>query len=331
MNDSEACSPRQAGWIDRSDRSRLVVEGAERSALLHSLTTQDINGLAPGRGAEAFFTSLQGKTLAYVTIHAEPDRLWIRGDSGLVERIGAHLDKYGLFHQAAWSDVGPSTREWHLRGPDARTILNDHGCAPGEPADPRGLDVERTSLAGVPIVLIRESPTGIDGWTVIAEQSAAAEVDRVLRDSGAVEISPAAWESSRIESGTLVDGRDVSADNLPQEFDRDARAIHFRKGCYLGQETVARLDAMGHVNRILRGFRLSPGPVPAPGTLLLGPDGRTVGKITSAAESPERPGPIALGFVRTQFAEPGTGLRVASDGDDRTATVASLPPAGGPG
>lgn len=328
MNDSRPIRP-ASGWIRRHDRSRLVVQGPERSAFLHNLTTQNVNGLAPGDGAEAFVTSPQGKTLAFVSIHAEPDRLWLRSDAGLADRIGAHLSKYGLFNDATWSDVGPSTREWHVCGPEAESILKAGGCLPGTSGTPLG--IERTSFAGVPVAVIPESPVGGNGWTLIADEPVSAELERALMGSSAVEIDPAAWESWRIEAGTLVDGVDVSPENLPQELDRDSRTISFHKGCYLGQETVARLDALGHVNRILRGFLLAAGPVPNPGATLIGPDGKAVGKITSSAGSPNRSGPIALGFVRTRFAEPGTILRVEATGPDaQTATVATLPLTIGP-
>ncbi len=131
----------------------------------------------------------------------------------------------------------------------------------------------------------------------------------------------------RIEAGTPVFGRDVTEKNLPQEFARDDRAISFVKGCYLGQETVARIDAVGHVNQILKGLAFEPGTAcPAPGSALES-DGKRVGTITSAVDSPWRAHPVALGLIRTGHAAAGTVLRVASEGEGppAVATVRDLP------
>ena len=113
------------------------------------------------------------------------------------------------------------------------------------------------------------------------------------------------FEALRIEAGTPVFGEEVTEKNLPQEFARDDRAISFVKGCYLGQETVARIDALGHVNQVLKGLAFEPGSeCPAPGAGLEA-DGKRVGVITSAAMSPWRGHPVALGMVRISHARPG--------------------------
>jgi folate-binding protein YgfZ len=135
------------------------------------------------------------------------------------------------------------------------------------------------------------------------------------------------FEILRIEAGTPVFGKDVTEKNLPQEFARDDRAISFVKGCYLGQETVARIDAVGHVNQVLKGLSFEPGTAcPAPGSALEA-DGKRVGTITSAVDSPGRGHPVALGLIRTGFASAGTVLQVSIEGDRPTAvaTVRDLP------
>jgi folate-binding protein YgfZ len=116
----------------------------------------------------------------------------------------------------------------------------------------------------------------------------------------------------------------VTIDNLPQEVGRDARTISFVKGCYLGQETVARIDAIGHVNKVLRGFQFSAREEIAPGTAL-GKDGKTVGSITSTAVDPRNGRTVGLGYVRVQHADAGTTLDVLGEATGTTALVTGFP------
>src|SRR4029077_16139845 len=121
--------------------------------------------------------------------------------------------------------------------------------------------------------IVCESPTKGTGLTVIGEKTAARSVMESLlthgRDLGLIEVDAATFETLRIEAGTPVFGKEVTEKNLPQEFGRDDRAINYVKGCYLGQETVARIDALGHVNQVLKGLSFEPGSaVPEPGSVL---------------------------------------------------------------
>ena len=120
-----------------------------------------------------------------------------------------------------------------------------------------------TEIGGNAVRLVRESPALPRGLTVIGELAAAASVkERLLehgRDLGLIEVDADSFDVLRIEAGTPVFGKDVTDKNLPQEFGRDDRAINFVKGCYLGQETVARIDALGHVNQLLKGLSFEPG------------------------------------------------------------------------
>ena len=134
------------------------------------------------------------------------------------------------------------------------------------------------------------------------------------------------FEVLRIEAGTPVFGKDITEKNLPQEIGRDARAINFVKGCYLGQETVARLDALGHVNQMLKGLVFEPGSAcPEPGCGLE-EEGKRAGEITSSAFAPVRNAPIALAMIRTKSSAPGTKVQIAlAGGSFVSAIVSDLP------
>jgi folate-binding protein YgfZ len=137
---------------------------------------------------------------------------------------------------------------------------------------------------------------------------------------GVIECDPQIAEIIRLEAGVPLYGVDITDENLPQEVNRNAQAISFTKGCYLGQETVARIDALGHVNKLLVGLKFAGETVPATGTELTA-QGKAVGQVTSAVYSPRLKAPLALGYVRTGHHE--VGDRVESSVG--TAEVISLP------
>ena len=220
-----------------------------------------------------------------------------------------HFQKYGVFDEISLDDRSDSTFEFHLAGPTREQLVRR---AVGEMPEAADLAHRAASLAGRPVLIVRESPTGRPGLTLIGPRSGAAAVSESLRlkraGSGMVEIDLECFDVLRIEAGTPVFGRDVTEKNLPQEIGRDTRAINFVKGCYLGQETVARIDALGHVNQILTGLRLEPsaGCPSAPGSALLA-DGKRVGTVTSSAFSPGWNSSIALGMMGASLIPPWHG------------------------
>jgi folate-binding protein YgfZ len=313
------------GLIDRSARVRLAVTGPDRVKFLHNLTTNDVKRLAVGRGCEAFVTSLQGKTLGYVTLLAAEDRILLRTDPGGLEFLLPHFAKYGALEDVTWEDVSAATFELHLAGPNARVLVERTGGAIPDETDFCHL---RTTIAGREAWVVSESPAGPPGLTLIGLRPDLPEIATALRQQGGtlgwVEVDPETAEALRIEAGTPAFGRDVRPENLPQELGRDDRAISFVKGCYLGQETVARIDALGHVNKILKGLRIGGQEVPAAGTALE-IAGKAVGTITSAALPPAAAGPIALAYLKVACAAPGTEVTIAGGAGPGTAVVLDLP------
>ncbi|APW60431.1 YgfZ/GcvT domain-containing protein [Paludisphaera borealis] len=324
--DSYRAVDEAVGWIDRSSRSRLEISGPDAAKFLHNLTTNDIKRLPQGRGCEAFVTSPQGKTLAYISVLARPDALLVRSDPDGLALALPHLRKYGVFDDVTLVDRTEDSREYHLAGPVCEAWLASVGGTAPEADD---LAFVVTRVLGRDVLCIRESPTGRSGLTLIAFGSDASELGEALRSasSGPVEIDAETFEALRIEAGTPVFGREATESNLPQEIGRDDRAINFVKGCYLGQETVARLDALGHVNRIVKGLRFEPGaPCPPPGAVLEA-DGKRVGVVTSSAFSPGWKSCVGLGLVRVSHSAPGTTLAWvgAEDSTSYAATVCDLP------
>jgi tRNA-modifying protein YgfZ len=311
------------GLVDRSDRVRLEITGPDRAKFLHNLTTNEIKRMAVGRGCEAFVTSPQGKTIGYMIILTADDRIIARADPGGAELALPHFRKYGVFDDASIDDVSTSTFELHLLGPEAIELARrTAGRLPEETEYAHVV----TEIGGNAVRLVRESPALPRGLTVIGDLAAAASIKETLlehgRDLGLVEVDAASFDVLRIEAGTPVFGKEVTDKNLPQEFGRDDRAISFVKGCYLGQETVARIDALGHVNQVLKGLCFAPGSsVPEPGWVLEH-DGKRVGLVSSAAFSPVRDAVVGLGMIRTTHTQPGIRLSVKSP--ERTGSAEAI-------
>jgi folate-binding protein YgfZ len=276
------------GVADLTGRTLLEIRGADRTQFLHAFCTSDIKTLTPGQGCEAFITSPQGKTLGHVLIFCEADRFWLDTSPGQAAGLIAHFDKYVISEDVQFIDRTDETGILLVAGKVAPQTI-------GNSSNPQ-------RVAPVPYVV-----NAFFAWLV--RRDVAAGIDSLVR-AGALLCADAAVEARRIESGFPLFGRDITDDNLPQEVGRDAQAISFTKGCYLGQETVARIDALGHVNRKLVGMKFHAAEPPPVGCRLLFGD-KEVGRVTSAAWSPALDAPLALGYVRTLHARPGTALSSA--------------------
>jgi tRNA-modifying protein YgfZ len=308
-----------AGIVDRSNRVRVEISGPDRAKLLQNLTTNEVKGLAVGRGCEAFVTSTEGTTLGYVILLVAADRILVRSDPGGMELALPHFRKYGVFDDVTIQDVSAGTFEFHLLGAEAENHLRR---ALGQLPARGEYRHSHVLLEGQPVHVVCEAPAGLYGFSVIGAKPAAASLWSMLlaRGRGArlIEIDAETYEVLRIAAGTPVFGKDITEKNLPQEIGHDERAISFVKGCYLGQETVARLDALGQVRQVLRGLLFMPGSAcPPPGSSLWHIE-QQVGVITSSAFSPVRNAPLALGMVRTVVARRGTVLAVHLPGQSET-------------
>ncbi len=251
QTDYEALSS-GAGLVDFGDRTLIEIAGEDRAKFLHNLCTNEIRKLAPGAGCEAFLTNVQGKILAHVLVFSGPDSLVLETVPGQAETILAHLDRYLIREKVELSDRSLDWSEWLLAGPQAESLLT--GLTGG--ASPAALFAsQKSQIAGHEVWLRRVDLAGPHGFLIDCRRADAAAIGQGFVDVGARRVGLEAFEARRIEVGFPFYGADISDKNLPQELARDNRAISFTKGCYLGQETVARIDALGHVNQTLVGVR----------------------------------------------------------------------------
>jgi folate-binding protein YgfZ len=306
-----------AGLVDLGHRTQIELRGADRATFLHNLCTQEIRKLTIGAGCETFLTSVQGKTLAHVFVFGTPESLVLETVAREAEKILKHLDHYLVCEQVTLTDRSDQWSELYLGGPHSERVLDK---LTGTRLSEARLAHAAATLGGRPVWLRRADLAGRVGFLVNARSDDVEAVRAALCEAGAVACGAEAFEAARIEWGFPLFGRDITDKNFPQEVARDSLAISFVKGCYLGQETVARIDALGHVNRTLAGLRFLGATIPPTGLEIRVAD-QTIGQVTSTAYSPRLGAPLALGYVRRGSNAPGT--RLTSDLGD--AEVIPLP------
>lgn len=294
-----------AGYILCPDRTRIELSGPDRAAFLHNLCTNDIRRLSPGEGCEAFLTSVQGKILADVNVFQGQEALWLDTVPGQGETIAPHLDRYLIREKV---EIHDRTGEWSgllLSGKRSKELLQELGTAV-----PAGGNFSHTfsHFTDNAIWIAQLDLLGPDCFLLGCSQDTMPAVEERFANAGIVRCDHGMLETLRIEQGHPWYGVDITEKSLPQEVGKDQRAISFTKGCYLGQETVARIDALGHVNWQLVRLKLSDGsPVPDKGEEVQ-LQGRPMGAITSAVYSPRFQAPVAFARVRSEAADAGATL-----------------------
>lgn len=300
-----------AAFIDRGDRVRMEFAGPKAGETLNGLLTNDIAKLSPGSGCYAAALTNKGKVIADVRVFAREDGRYIVDTSAAAgPGFVAMVRKYVNPRLAKYRDISAEYGDLTTIGP-----ATEGDAVPQIPF---------ASVAAPDGGLVARIPDfGVSATAIIAPRAFLEGRIGSLR-AEMPEMDTATSELMRIEAGRPLWGIDMDENTLAQEaaLDRaDLNAISFDKGCYTGQETVARVHFRGHVNRTLRGLR-SDAPLVS-GALLLADDGKEVGEVRSVAQSP-RLGAIALSYVRREI-EDGAQLTVKSGNGERRATVVALP------
>jgi tRNA-modifying protein YgfZ len=331
--DEQRALRKGCGLLDRSERGKLALTGSGALEFLNGQVTNELADLRAGEGRYAAFLTVKGKMLGDVRILAVGDAMADPDEAAITPPAELVLDTertalQALFDMIRRYKIGFDV-ELHKRtlergmlsliGPAALAALGDDGSAAqaggvGRLAGAPEHVNARVSVDGVTALAVR-TDVGVD---LICDAVDTARWTSALVARGAQVVSEQAAECLRVESGRPRFGVDMDDTTIPQEAGLNERAVSFTKGCYVGQETVARLFYKGKPNRHLRGLRLS-APATTGEGLRLGE--RTVGHIGSAVVSPTL-GPIALALVRRE-AEPGATISVGEHAT--TAVVAELP------
>ncbi len=292
----------RSGYIALKDWSVVTLAGTDRQSFLHNMCTNEINKLTVGEGCEAFCTDVKGKILAHLWVLLLENRTTLLSVPNQAEQIVSHLDRYIIREDVQLADQSRVEAWTLLAGAQADGILNDAGV---ELAKPWQSATYR--LGGAEGLLVRFALPGRNAYLLSTSCEQVASLHRLLNEAGAIACGEQAWTTLRVETGWPLFGTDFNHSHLPQEVARDAQAISFTKGCYLGQETVARIDALGHVNNRLVTLRFAEGATPKPGTPITQQQ-QQVGMATTIGRLPRSKAHLALGMVRRGSNEVGAVL-----------------------
>ncbi|HXD22449.1 MAG TPA: glycine cleavage T C-terminal barrel domain-containing protein [Gemmatimonadaceae bacterium] len=317
-----------AGIVDRSARLRLLVGGAQAQETITGLVTNDVAALRPGAGQYAAALTAKGKIIADVRIFSRSEDLLLDVPAAAAGGFMAMIRKYVNPRLARYADVSAILRTVGVFGPRAHSVVGSVLAAEGAPeaavAALRGLADHHHSafnFGGANLFVARAPDLGGEGFDVFAPVELAGTLWARLVHAGGTQVGRDAAEIARVEAGRPAWGTDMDETTLAQEANFDALdGISYTKGCYTGQETVARVHFRGHVNRILRGVQ-SAAAIPSGAELFAGE--RSVGQMKSSVRSP-RLGPIGLAMVRADVAT-DTEVTARWDGGETAAHVRATP------
>jgi len=294
-----------AAFAPLNDRAFLRITGSDATRWLNGMVTNSIQSLAPGEGNYNFLLNAQGRIQGDCTIYRDGDEFLLETSANQIEAIQSHLDHFIIMDDVELSPEYTEKQGLLLLGPKTSTILPMLGLPT---LDPLRL-VHAPSTHGS-VLRLTPSAGSVPRYELWAEAAAIASLRDALLAAGATEVSATALEHLRLLEATPRFGQDIRDRDLPQET-AQTHALHFSKGCYLGQEIVERIRSRGQVHRTFTAFRLTPNSestgsealptLPTP----LEANGKTVGELTSAVLIPLPEGPtlFALGYVRREALE----------------------------
>ena len=307
----------RAAFIHQQNAGYLCIRGADRRTFLQRQSTNDLNLLAPDRLLATVLTSPSARILDVFMLYEEgPDTVAALSLPGQAARTFQYLKSRIFFmDKVTLEDASAAFAQFDLIGPQAPSVLQGLGLTQVLVEN----QLLQTALAGIPVTLFQLDGFG---YRLVSDSRDVAGVLSTLAGAGVEQLSNESYEVLRVEAGLPAANAELTEDYTPLETGLD-RAVSDSKGCYTGQEVIARQLTYDKVTQRLVGLRLN---APAsPGERLLSPsEGRSAGKVTSAVTSP-RFGPIALGVVRRPYDVPGTRLALSSNPGAPEATVTPLP------
>ncbi|NER80766.1 MAG: folate-binding protein YgfZ [Leptolyngbya sp. SIO1D8] len=299
---------------DRSHWGRLRISDSDRLRFLHNQTTNEVQQLQPGQGCDSVFVTSTARTLDLATVYVDDDSVLLFVSPGQAFVLSQWMDRYIFFSDKVQiADETETTIAFTLLGPDSLPLLSRLGVeALDTTADGRH---QQVSLQGIETFVAIGSGLALPGFTLIAAAESGAALWQCLLEAGAVPLGEQVWQQLRIEQGRPMPGLELTEDYNPLEAAL-WQAVSFEKGCYIGQETIARLNTYQGVKQQLWGLSLS-SPV-EPGASVMVEDSK-VGVLTSCVQTPT--GIRGLGYVRTKAGGKGLMVKVG----DATAEVVEIP------
>jgi len=318
-----------AGIIDLSFRSRLCLGGADRVRFLNGQVTNNVKDLRPGLGCYAALVTGKGRLESDLHIYNLGNELLLDFEPGLAAAVSARLEKYIIADDVQIVDVAAHYGLISVEGPAARSAVDALKVGVELPMEPARVATVNDSALGE-IYLISHPRLGTSGYDLFVPQHSMVAVWEKLvatsDASGARASGWQAWEMARMEAGIPRFGIDMDETNLAPEAGLDQRAISYSKGCYIGQEVIARIRTYGQVAKALRRLRLADDlkNLPLNGDKLFH-NGAEVGYLTSALASPTLRSNIAFGYVRKEINQIGAKLTIRVGREESEVTIVGLP------
>jgi folate-binding protein YgfZ len=289
---------RSAAWFDLGARGEIFATGEDRARLLHNITTNHIQQLQPGQGCYAFLLNVQGRIQADLNVLVFADHIQLDTEPEAGGRVFRHIDHYVIADDVTLEDATAQFAVLAVEGPQAAQALAAAGIpAPAAPY---------SHLEARALVVARITATGAPGFRLFVPAAAKEETIALLEGAGIPAAGAEAARTVRLEHFKPRFGEDIPDTALPHET-QQLYAVHFNKGCYLGQEIVERVRSRGMVHRLLAGLVIDGNQPPAAGAPVLAA-GAEAGKITSAAFSPALDRVVALAYLRREHAQPDSTL-----------------------
>ncbi len=303
--------------VDLSHHGKLKFSGADAVDFLHGMLSNRVKDLRPGEGVYATFLSRQGKFVADLHLYRNEADLAAFLAPGMAAALAEAIDKFIIMDQVETADMTESLCALGLFGPRAGGLLAQAGFTLPELPEHGHIEREEVRLA-------RELWTGEEGWLLTAPAGRAEALWEALCGAGARPAGLAAFETLSLEAGIPLFGKDMGPEVNPMQAGLEARAIDFHKGCYIGQEVIAKIKYLGQVNRGLAGIRLEGSAVPPPGAKVMRGES-VVGALTRAAFGPTVGKVIAFSYLHRTAMAPGTAVTVRLNGKEMGGEVVELP------
>ncbi len=307
--------------IDRSDIGRLYLAGEDALDLLDRLSTNALQDLAVGHGTSTVLTSNKGRIVDVLFVLQEADSLFVLTGPGNQETVSSWIDFYTIIEDVTSRDLTGETAIFSLAGPDAPTTLG--ALLPAQTEVPNAHEAISAVIGKVQATIIRTDFIGAPAYDIVVADTDGPQLRNTLLETGAEPAGVDVTEALRVERGIPAFGKELGESYNPLEAGL-MPLISFTKGCYIGQEVVARLNTYDKVQKSLVGLRWDGDSAVASGTRLL-LDGKQAGVMTTAAMSPRIAGVIGLGYVRKAHATPGSELLLESPDGPTPVRVTTLP------
>jgi len=314
-----------AGLFDLSHRSLIRFTGADRISFLQGMVSNDVQSAGIGDGLYATVLDVHGKILADLRIFLQTDQILVDCWGFLKEKLLAHLHRYLIADEVEIMDLSEQFGTISLQGPGSRQILQS--TIPNIQLPSKNLSHTSVSFGEIDVWLIRATHTGEEGFDLLFPlnnlEPFLSRLEEIEKTFALSWVGTEVQEVVRLEAGIPRYPIDMDEGTLLLETGLE-NAVSFEKGCYLGQEVIERIRSRGHINRKLLGIRLQ-GDQPASRGNPIFYEEKEVGMVTSSVFSPAMNAPVALGYIRKEYAQPGTQLAIHQIGGVIEAAVSPLP------